>query len=192
MFDTIVDQALGISPEEAVQLNKVDWGHREQKEEEHEKDVSDTSSEDEEEGPFMIKYQVPFKGAARQFMGYSDWSWSTMLEMLSQKMETPIWLLKNIGYLPSFIPKSQKPLAKLLESPESYEAMIKELEEYIDDCKGKKGGKVKPFHVFIVDTGPNDDDDGKKKGATKKSKDTQLAAPLEEEDAQEQKIIKQI
>ncbi|KAG5716734.1 hypothetical protein E4T56_gene16110 [Termitomyces sp. T112] len=157
MFDTIVDQALGISPEEAVQLNKVDWSYREQEEEEDEKDVSDTSSEDEEEGPFMIKYQ----------------------------------LLKNIGYLPSFIPKSQKPLAKLLEGPESYEAMIEELEEYIDDCKGKKGRKVKPFHVSIVDTGPKDDD-GKKEGPTKKSKDTQPAALLEEEDAQEHKIMKQI
>ncbi|RDB15211.1 hypothetical protein Hypma_004708 [Hypsizygus marmoreus] len=191
-IDRVVDHALGIGEDEAKELDEL------QREEEEDTGRSDdsSSSEEEDEG-FDIKYLVPHKGGTRQLTVKSTSSWDDFSQRLAEKMETRVRLLTDIGYIPSYIPKSQKPLPKLLEDDESYAAMIEDIEEYIDACKEKnKGkGKVKSFYISIVDTDPGDvpgkgNTSSNKK--TSKSKEPQPAAPLEDGDEQEHKLLKQL
>jgi hypothetical protein len=66
---------------------------------------------------------------------------------------------ETIGYIPSSLPKSSKPLPKLLEDEESYGTMIEDIQDYIAACRAKNRGKgvVKPFYIQIVNTSSNGD-----------------------------------
>lgn len=64
----------------------------------------------------------------------------------------------SIGYIFLFVPKTPKPLPKLLEDDVSYTGMIDEIEDFRSTCRAKNRGKgvVKPFSVQIVDTSVGD------------------------------------
>jgi hypothetical protein len=75
------------------------------------------------------------------------------------KMETSVLHLSQIGYiLPWKAPRTGKPVAKLLEDEQSFDKLVENIWAYIDEQKAKNRGKgkVKPFTVQIVDTGPQD------------------------------------
>jgi len=69
-------------------------------------------------------------------------------------MESSIIHRASIGYiLPWKVPRTGKPIAKLLEDEEAFGNLINNIWQYIDEQKAKnKGkGKVKPFCIQIVD-----------------------------------------
>lgn len=103
---------------------------------------------------FNIKYEIPFKNASRDLNLPSSTSFSNFLIAVAAKMETRVTLLTSIGYIPSYRPKTPKPVPKLLEDEDSYEAMMDDVDEFIATCKAKKRGKgdVKPFCIRIIDT----------------------------------------
>lgn len=103
---------------------------------------------------FMIKYEVPVKNASRSVQLSMKLSFSRFLEAVAHKMEVGIRFLANIAYIPSWLPKNSKPLPKLLQNDEDYEAMLVEIEEFIAKCESANKGKgqVKPFSICIVDT----------------------------------------
>jgi hypothetical protein len=67
-------------------------------------------------------------------------------------------LLSGIAYIASYVPKSPKPVPKLLEDEKSWKKLIQGAADYIDACKQKKNGKgvVKPFSIRIFDTSGED------------------------------------
>ena len=108
---------------------------------------------------FNIKYEVPFNNGIRTLNLSSTTPFVDFLKALMTKMMVPA---QAIGYIPSFLPKSPKPLPKLLEDEESYSTMIEDIGDYMALCRAKNRGKgvVKPFHIQIVDT--SSDGDSKK------------------------------
>lgn len=69
-------------------------------------------------------------------------------------MGTRVTLLAHIGYVPSYVPKTPKPIPKLLEDDEGWQKLIASVNDYIEGCKAKNKNKgvVKPFTIRIVDT----------------------------------------
>lgn len=101
-----------------------------------------------------MRYEVPYKNATRDIVLPGSTSFAQFLTAVAAKMETRITHLSAIGYVPSYKPKSPKPVPKLLEDDESYEAMLDDIENYIQTSKEKNKGKgiVKAFVIRIVDT----------------------------------------
>lgn len=79
----------------------------------------------------------------------STTSFPDFLGAVAAKMMTRVTLLTAIGYIPSYRPKTPKPVPKLIEDEDSYEAMMEDIEDYIGNCRAKKNGKgeVKPFSI---------------------------------------------
>jgi hypothetical protein len=69
-------------------------------------------------------------------------------------MSTRKSLLSGIAYIASYLPKSPKPVPKLLEDERAWKKLVKGAGEYIAECKAKKKGKgvVKAFSIRIIDT----------------------------------------
>ena len=70
-------------------------------------------------------------------------------------MDVSITHLTHIGYiLPWNMPRSGRPIPKLLEDEDSFKALISNVTQYVDEQRAKKKGKgtVKPFSIRIVDT----------------------------------------
>lgn len=116
--------------------------------------LSDDSHLDDGSDDLKIKYEVPYKNATRDLVLSASASFASFLTALAGKMEIRITLLSAIGYIPSYKPKSPKPVPKLLEDDESYEGMMNDIEEYIrgQKQKNKGSGQVKPFCIRIIDT----------------------------------------
>jgi hypothetical protein len=77
------------------------------------------------------------------------------LVALVGEMQTSILHLSEIGYiLPWKVPKSGKPIPKLLQRDSDWEDLLNEVGAYVDGQKAKYcgKGKVKPFSIQIVDT----------------------------------------
>lgn len=107
-----------------------------------------------------MKYEVPYKNATRDLTLSASTSFNAFLVALAGRMETRISHLSSIGYIPSYKPKSPKPVPKLLEDEESYETMLEDIEEHINSSKkkNKNKGEVKSFYIRIIDTsGPGKD-----------------------------------
>jgi hypothetical protein len=103
-----------------------------------------------------ITFEVPYKNASRDLIIKSNISFASFLTQTALKMETSVLHLSQVGYiLPWKIPRTGKPVAKLLEDEESYKLLIKNIFDHIDEQKAKNRGKgkVKPFTIQIVDTG---------------------------------------
>ena len=107
-------------------------------------------------GPVIdINFEVPYKNAHRDLVIPSNTSFPTFLSRAAEKMETSLVCLAQIGYiLPWKLPKSGKPVPKLLDDEDSYKKLLDNVWAHIDEQKSKnKGkGKVKPFSIQIVDT----------------------------------------
>ncbi|KAJ7842270.1 hypothetical protein B0H14DRAFT_3457013 [Mycena olivaceomarginata] len=112
------------------------------------------------------------------------------LAVLSRKMEVSVTHLSAIGYIPSYKPKSSKPLPKLLETAEDYEQMMEDISEFCKDCLVKKNGKVKPFSIALSDTSVAVKGRGSK-NSTKK-KDMQPAAPPNASEQREHELMSEI
>lgn len=82
----------------------------------------------------------------------------TFLDELATAMSTRKSLLSGIAYIPSYLPKSPKPLPKLLEDGKSWKKLIESVEAYIaaGKAKNKGNGVPKPFSILIVDTSGGD------------------------------------
>lgn len=96
---------------------------------------------------------MPFKNATRSLSGVtSDTTFTAFLEAAAAQMETHISLLSNIAYIPSYRPKTPKPIPKLLEDTESWEALKDDVAEYISGSKAKNKGRgvVKLFAHWRV------------------------------------------
>jgi len=104
---------------------------------------------------FNIPFEVPYKNATQDLAGItSQMQFSTVLSHIAERMDTHISLLSSIGYIPSYKPKSPKPVPKLLEDEDAWCKLLEGVSDYITASKKKnKGhGTVKPFHILIVDT----------------------------------------
>ncbi|KAJ8579516.1 hypothetical protein M405DRAFT_754395, partial [Rhizopogon salebrosus TDB-379] len=115
--------------------------------------------------PFAIPFDVPFKNATQSLSGVtSDTTFTAFLEAAAARMETRISLLLNIAYIPSYRPKTPKPIPKLLEDTESWEALKDDVAEYISGSKAKNKGRgvVKPFVMMIIDTSLTGESDNRK------------------------------
>ncbi|KAJ7257020.1 hypothetical protein C8J57DRAFT_1649150 [Mycena rebaudengoi] len=152
-------------------------------------DINDPSDGEEE---YSVVYEIPFKNASRELILSSSTPFVEFLVKLSVKMEVSVTHLSTIGYIPSYKPKSPKPVPKLLESSEAYERMMEDIDEYRDACRQKNRGKgtVKPFVIRIMDT--SEVVDGRASKNSTKKKDAQPAAPLENTDIQEHKLMAEL
>ena len=112
-------------------------------------------------GPVIdIAFKVPYKNAFRDLAIKSDISFTSFLTCVAEKMESSIIHRSSIGYiLPWKVPRTGKPIAKLLEDEEAFRILINNIWQYIDEQKAKnKGkGKVKPFSIQVVDMADTDD-----------------------------------
>ncbi|KAJ7480177.1 hypothetical protein B0H11DRAFT_1725074 [Mycena galericulata] len=69
-------------------------------------------------------------------------------------MSTRKSLLSGIAYIPSYQPKTPKPIPKLLENAAAWKKLIEGVGVHIETAKAKNKGKgvPKPFSIQIVDT----------------------------------------
>ena len=106
-------------------------------------------------GPVIdIAFEVLYKNAFRDLIIKSNISFPSFLTRVAEKMETSIIHRASIGYiLPWKVPRTGKPIAKLLEDEEAFGNLINNIWQYIEEQKAKnKGkGKVKPFCIQVVD-----------------------------------------
>lgn len=104
---------------------------------------------------FDIPFEVPYTGATRNLNGItSQTTFQAFLMALSKRMDVRLSLLSHIGYIPSFAPKSPKPVPKLLEDQEDWDSLIDCVRQHRSLCLERKGGKgaIKPYSVKIIDT----------------------------------------
>ena len=120
---------------------------------------------------FPIPFEVPFKSATRNLNGItSHTKFSEFLEAAAQRMETQLSLLASIAYVPSYKPKSPKPVPKLLEDNKDWETLLDDIDKYRVACMTKGTGKgtqkeagiVKAFVIKIVDISVSDEKVSKK------------------------------
>lgn len=109
-------------------------------------DEDDDVGYSDEEEDYSIKYEVPYKNAKRELVLPASKPYGAFLTALAGKMEVSIVHLSAIGYIPSWIPKSHKPVPKLLESTQDYESMMQVITEYRADKPGKA------FTIALSDT----------------------------------------
>ncbi len=147
-----------------------------------------TEDQRDEHESFDIKYEVPYSNGVRTLTLSSTAPFAEFLEALTKKM---MGSAASIGYIPSFLPKSPKPLPRLLEDEESYGMMIEDINDFIAASRAKNRGKgvVKPFHIQIIKTSSDGDS---KKAKTVKTNDPQPALPAEIDEDQEHKLLQQI
>ncbi|KAH9969229.1 hypothetical protein BJV74DRAFT_799394 [Russula compacta] len=94
---------------------------------------------------FNIPFEVPFKNATRDLEGITSFTtFDDFLDMLSKKMETQKSLLSSIGYMPSYKPKSPKPVPKLLEDEASWNRLVA-------DGKAETSDNKQPALPFTAD-----------------------------------------
>ncbi|KJA17557.1 hypothetical protein HYPSUDRAFT_206148 [Hypholoma sublateritium FD-334 SS-4] len=103
---------------------------------------------------FVVPFVVPYRKASRDVDGItSKTTFPRVLRLILERMEVPLTLLGGIGYVPSYKPKSSKPVPKLLEDERSWTKLLEDVHAFTVTCKGKNGkGAIKPFHITIVDT----------------------------------------
>ncbi|KAF9490690.1 hypothetical protein BDN71DRAFT_1511024 [Pleurotus eryngii] len=109
-------------------------------------------------------------------------TFSTFLSDVADWMDTQLTLLTQIGYIPSYKPKSSKPSPKLLEDEEGWIALIEDVWTYIITCRAKYKGKgiVKAFMIILIDTSGIEVKDGsfKKSSSLAKQNDAKPAPAL--------------
>ncbi|KAF8817348.1 hypothetical protein BYT27DRAFT_7075291 [Phlegmacium glaucopus] len=112
---------------------------------------------------FHVPIIVPYRNASRDVDGItSKTPFAHVLRLLSERMEVSLTLLAGIGYIPSYKPKTSKPVPKLLEDDASWHKLLEDVHAFILACKGKNNkGTVKAFHINIVDTTALADSDPK-------------------------------
>ncbi|KAJ6462564.1 hypothetical protein C8R45DRAFT_1220539 [Mycena sanguinolenta] len=120
---------------------------------------------------FVIPFEVPYNGATRDLEISSKTPFDTFLNMLATRMETRKSLLSGIAYIPSYAPKTPKPVPKLLEDEEGWRKLVDGVEAHIAAARANKKAKgvVKPFSIRISDTSGADSKAGTggKKGSKK-------------------------
>lgn len=81
-------------------------------------------------------------------------SYERAMRLIAERMDVGPSRMAAIGYIPSYKPKSPKPVAKLLEDEEAWDRLIEDIRAYIDSFAIKRGASrsVKPFVISIVDT----------------------------------------
>ncbi|KAJ7041682.1 hypothetical protein C8F04DRAFT_1252614 [Mycena alexandri] len=136
---------------------------------------------------FTLRFEVPVKTASRDMVIDSTMKFDTFLDKLASTMSTRKSLLSDIAYLPSYLPKTPKPLPKPLEDKKAWKALVKGAADYIAACKAKKNGKgeVKEFSIRIIDTSGEDPKvagGGAKKGKKSKADGEDVPAPSKEKD----------
>lgn len=111
---------------------------------------------------FDIPIEVPYKNAKHDVSGISSASsFAHVLCQIAKKMDAGPSQMAAIGYIPSFIPKSRKPIPKLLEDEDCWEKLICEVRDYIESFAVKCSGTakhVKPFVITIINTVGTSDD----------------------------------
>ncbi|KAJ7643279.1 hypothetical protein B0H17DRAFT_1216145 [Mycena rosella] len=127
---------------------------------------------------FTIPFEVPFNGAVRDLEGITSRTpFDEFLDELAQAMSTRKSLLSGIAYIPSYKPKSPKPIPKLLDSKQAWSRLITDVENYINTSKAKRrgNGDVKPFFIQIGKKGDKDPEP-----AIKETPEHQLYRQLEQ------------
>ncbi|KAF8067599.1 hypothetical protein FPV67DRAFT_1669489 [Lyophyllum atratum] len=115
-------------------------------------------------GEFTVPFKVPFKGAMRNLNDItSKTSFAAFLEASATRMETRLSLLAHIAYVPSYWPKTPKPVPELLEDEADWETLLNDVAEYrVTKGKTKQAGQIKPFFITIVDMSGSDEKESKK------------------------------
>ncbi|KAF8219839.1 hypothetical protein L208DRAFT_1382873 [Tricholoma matsutake] len=146
---------------------------------------SNGTDSDEDAAEFPIPFEVPFKSAMWNLNGITlHTKFLEFLEAAAQQMETRLSLLASIAYVPSFKPKSPKPVPKLLEDDEDWETLLDDIDKYRVACMTKSTGKgtqkeagiVKAFVIKIIDMSVSDEKVSKKGPKKPASESTQPAS----------------
>ncbi|KAJ6447847.1 hypothetical protein C8R45DRAFT_1115680 [Mycena sanguinolenta] len=180
------DAGIGISPEEGAAFHPEEEGSSSSSDE-NDNVADDDDSEEEEE--YTITYEVPFNNATRELKLPCTTTFSQFLTKVARKMEVSVTHLSAIGYIPSYKPKTPKPIPKLLETAEDFESLMTDITEYRQSCLKEKKGTVKPFSIHLSDTSSTPTD-GRTKSTKKKG--PQPAAPLEASERREHELIAEI
>lgn len=95
----------------------------------------DTSAENSEEESIVladIVYEVPYgKNASKEITLSTLTLYSKWRRKVLRAMDLPKSANINLGYIPSWIPQSKKPKAKLVDSADAYSAMLDNILDYI-------------------------------------------------------------
>lgn len=104
---------------------------------------------------FEIPFVVPYQAATRDLDGLnSHTTFAEFLAEASKKMGVSVSHLIAIGLVASYLPKSPKPIPKLVEDETGWQRYIGAVFEWRNVQLAKKHGKGKipPFHITVVDT----------------------------------------
>ena len=107
---------------------------------------------------FDIPIEVPYKNAKQDVSGItSASSFAHVLCQIAERMYAGPSQMAANGYIPSFLPKSPKPIPKLLEDEECWVKLIRDVREYIKSFTAsfKRSGPpkcIKPFVITIINT----------------------------------------
>lgn len=102
---------------------------------------------------FDIPCDVLYNDHTRDVSGITSRSYfEDALECFAERMGVHTSLLKAIAYVPSYKPKSPKPIPKLVEDSDGWLHLVNDVQSFIETCKAKnKGkGKVKEFTIYIT------------------------------------------
>lgn len=70
-------------------------------------------------------------------------------------MEVSVTHLISLGYIPSWLPKSPKPDANMIEDDASYSEFMDVVENHVAEGEKKRGG-LKAFTIKLLDTSGGD------------------------------------
>ncbi|KAJ3797142.1 hypothetical protein GGU11DRAFT_827474 [Lentinula aff. detonsa] len=150
-------------------------------------DDSSVSEESASDEAFDITYEVERDNVLHDFSLTSSDSFATFLQNAASVFGVSSTHLGSLGYIPSYLPKSPKPLPRLINSDETYEKMIEGIESWIEEAKSKTKGKkkVKAFSIRLIDTsGPTMKESRKKsKQGSKATESVPALSPAGSEEA---------
>ena len=104
------------------------------------------------------------KNALRSFTIPSCTAFEDFLVLAAEKMNTRPAFLMDLGYIGSWLPKSPKPIPKLLDSDECWGLLIREVydaEQAQYTKQGQPKKTKKSVFVTIIDTGGSVEGNGK-------------------------------
>jgi hypothetical protein len=105
-------------------------------------------------GPvFDIEFKVPCGVASQDMTILLSVNWTLFVLKVSEVMGCSHSTVPSLGYIPSWKMTKGKPTPKILDGPEAFTKLIKEIQGHIGKQKSKNKGKgvVKSWSIHLMD-----------------------------------------
>lgn len=121
----------------------------------------DDPESDQELSSYVINFEVEKGGSLKEFSLVNLSTYQAFLEEVAKALNVSTTHLGSIGYIPSFVKQSPKPLPKLIDDEASFRRMLLTIDNHVEEQKSKsKKGKSKAFSIRLCDR--SEQGDGKK------------------------------